>query len=229
VSDIEVLEALLEARRNGTPAVLATIVRESGSVPRHAGSKMLAFADGRLIGSVGGGEMENRVIASVRRLIEQGKPEMLHYSLVDPTRGDPGVCGGQMEIFMEPIVPDPTVLVIGCGHCGQALADLAHWAGFRVIVADDRADLCNPQVIPHADLYLPVPAAEIASAAPIHSRTFVASVTRGMLHDVDMLPDLLKTAAPYIGVMGSRRQHHGGDHRLCLRGGCCPDALDGDA
>lgn len=207
MSDKAVLEAALETRAKGEPAVLATIVKEHGSVPRHAGSKMIVYPDGRIIGTIGGGEMESRVIARSRELIATGgKPEIMDFDLIDPTRGDPGVCGGQVEIFMEPLLPDPTILIIGCGHCGQALAELAHWAGFRVIVSDDRADLCNPEVIPLADEYLPVPPGEIARHAHIHSKTYIAAVTRGVPLDVEMLPPLLQSDAPYIGVMGSRRR-----------------------
>jgi xanthine dehydrogenase accessory factor len=206
MSDYEVYEALLEAKRTGRPAVLATIIRDKGSVPRHAGSKMLIYPDGRIVGTVGGGELESRVIAEVPKLLEDGQPVILHYELVDPERGDPGVCGGQVDVFMEPILPDPAVLVIGCGHVGQAVADLAHWLGFRVIVSDDRQDLCNPQVIPHADEYLAVPPDKVASTAVIHNRTFIVAVTRGVPFDVAMLPALLNTPAPYIGVIGSRRR-----------------------
>jgi xanthine dehydrogenase accessory factor len=206
VSDTLVFEALLAAKRSGRGGVLATIIQDRGSVPRHAGSKMFIYPDGSIIGTIGGGEMESRVIAASADVLASGISTIIHHELIDPARGDPGVCGGQVDIFMEPILPEPTVLVIGCGHCGQALADLAHWAGFRVIVSDDRADLCNPDIIPHADEYLTVPAAEIAKTAPIHSRTYIASVTRGMALDVAMLPTLLESAAPYIGVMGSRRR-----------------------
>jgi xanthine dehydrogenase accessory factor len=206
VSDTAVFEALLAAKRSGRGGVLATIIRDSGSVPRHAGSKMFIHPDGSIVGTIGGGEMESRVIAEATNVLASGQSEISHHELIDPSRGDPGVCGGQVDIFMEPVVPDPAVLVIGCGHCGQALAELAHWAGFRVIVSDDRADLCNPGVIPHADEYLTVPAADIAKTATIHSRTYIASVTRGMPLDVAMLPSLLETPAPYIGVMGSRRR-----------------------
>lgn len=206
MSDTQVFEALLAAKRSGQGGVLATIVKDRGSVPRHAGSKMFVFPDGRIVGTIGGGEMESRVIAHAAELIASGSSEIMHHDLVDPSQGDPGVCGGQVDIFMEPIVPDPTVLVIGCGHCGQALAELAHWSGFRVIVTDDRADLCNPNVIPHADEYLPIPPDQIAKEANIHRRTYIAAVTRGVPLDIKMLPALLDTPAPYIGVMGSRRR-----------------------
>ncbi len=213
-----ILEAILEAKRVGTKAVLATIIRDQGSVPRHAGSKMLVYPDGRIVGSVGGGEMENRVIAALPDLLASGVPSILHYDLAEPSRGDPGVCGGQVDIFMEPILPDPTVLVIGCGHVGQAVVELAHWVGFRVIACDDRADLCNPQATPYADEYLVIPASEVAGKAPIHARTYIASVTRGVPFDVEMLPALLKSEAPYIGVIGSRRRWYTASKELSGRG-----------
>lgn len=203
MSDLQVLQAVLEAKRSGSGGVLATIIRDQGSVPRHTGTKMFIYPDGSIIGTIGGGDMEHRVIDHAKHL---SSPDTTHFELIDPSRGDPGVCGGQVDIFMEPIRPDPTVLVIGCGHCGQALADLAHWAGFRVIVSDDRAELCTPETIPNADEYLVVPPKEIASKATIHSQTYIAAVTRGMPVDLEMLPALLKTSAPYIGVMGSRRR-----------------------
>jgi xanthine dehydrogenase accessory factor len=207
MSDVDLYRELVEAKRTGRSVLLATVVRTAGSVPRHAGSKMLVDANGAILaGTVGGGEMENRVLERASEVIAGEQPEMLHYDLVDPADGDPGVCGGQMDIFMEPIMPDPTVLVIGCGHVGQALADLAKWVGFRVIVSDDRADLCSPENIPDADAYLVCAPAEIVEKATIHAQTYVASVTRGVPFDVAMLPMLLKTEAPYIGVMGSRRR-----------------------
>jgi xanthine dehydrogenase accessory factor len=202
----EIYEAIAAAQRDGVSVVMATVIRTQGSVPRRAGAKMLVYPDGHFLGTVGGGEMESRVLAAAPRLVRDGQPDILHYELTDPARGDPGVCGGQIDIFMEPILPQPTVLVIGCGHVGQAVADLAHWLGFRVVVSDDRAELCNPESIPQADEYLAIPPDQVATQAPLHSRTYVAVVTRGVPFDVALLPGLLKSEAPYIGVIGSRRR-----------------------
>ncbi len=206
MSDREVYTALLKAKDEGRPVVLATIIRDSGSVPRHAGSKMLIYPTGAIVGTIGGGELENRAIAAAADVIKKGQPYILHIDLTDPARGDAGVCGGQMDIFLEPIMPEPTVLVIGCGHCGQALAELAHWLGYRVIVTDDRAELCNPQIMPYADQHYAIQPGEIAEKIPIHERTYIAAVTRGLPLDIAMIPGLLKTPAPFIGVMGSRRR-----------------------
>ena len=84
----------------------------------------------RLLGTVGGGEMENRVIAEARKAMQDGQSRMLEYSMTDPTRGDPGVCGGQVEVYVEPLRPRPTLVVIGAGHVGKAVVHLAKWLGF---------------------------------------------------------------------------------------------------
>ena len=125
---------LLAAQESGQAVALATVVRARGSVPRHAGAKMLVYDDGRLEGTVGGGEMEARVIAAAREALADGRPQLLPYSLVDPQRGDPGVCGGEVEIYVEPYLPPATVFVIGCGHVGQAVAHLASWLDYQVVV-----------------------------------------------------------------------------------------------
>ena len=206
MSNNALYEAIIQAQREGRDAVLATVIHDQGSVPRHAGSKMLIYTDGTTLGTIGGGEMESRVIEAAQDVLKTDKPVTHHYEFADPSRGDPGVCGGQIDVFMEPIRPEPTILIIGCGHCGQALAELAHWLGYRVVVTDDRAELCNPNVIPLAHEHINVPPEQIAKAAPIHSRTYIAAVTRGVPLDVAMLPALLESNAPYIGVMGSRRR-----------------------
>jgi xanthine dehydrogenase accessory factor len=206
MSDHAVFDALSEARKNGKSCVLAIIIRAQGSVPRHAGSKMLVFPDGKQIGTIGGGEMESRVVAQAQDLLNNGNPAILHYDLADPQSGDPGVCGGQVDIYMEPFVLEGTVLVIGCGHVGQALVELAHWLGFHVIACDDREDLCNSQATPYADEYQVISPDKIADFITVHSHTYIAAVTRNVTVDVAMLPALLKTPTPYIGVIGSRRR-----------------------
>jgi xanthine dehydrogenase accessory factor len=128
------------------------------------------------------------------------------YDFVDPNAGDVGVCGGMMEVFLEPLTPEPTVVVIGCGHVGKAVAHLAKWLGFRVVVTDDRAEFCNPDFIPNADAYLLAPAAEVFQRIPKTRQTYIVSVTRGMSVDLDLLPPLLDSPVPYIGSIGSRRR-----------------------
>ncbi|MDX1615067.1 MAG: XdhC family protein [Candidatus Promineifilaceae bacterium] len=200
------LRHLLAAQENGQAVALATVVRARGSVPRHAGAKMLVYEDGRSEGTVGGGEMEARVIAAAREALSAGRPQLLPYSLVDPTRGDPGVCGGEVEIYVEPYLPPATVFVIGCGHVGQAVAELASWLDYQVVVYDDRAELASAENIPAADRHLSGPFEEALAEIRLTANTFIVAVTRNVKVDLEILPRLASSPVPYIGVIGSRRR-----------------------
>jgi xanthine dehydrogenase accessory factor len=201
-----VFEALLAAQTHGEPVALATVVGVTGSVPRHEGSKMLVRRDGSIVGTVGGGVMESRVIQEALATLQDGQTRMPSYTLNDLAAGDPGVCGGTVQVFIEPIGTMPTVLVIGVGHVGKALAELAKWSGYRVLVSDDREAYCNADYLPGMDGYIVCKSGEIAQHTAITSQTFVAAVTRGMPVDIDLIPALLATDAGYIGLIGSRRR-----------------------
>ncbi len=199
-------QALAKLEKENGAGALCTIIRSNGSVPRHTGSKMLVLTDGSITGTVGGGELENRVRVEALQAIVDGRPRLLEYNMSDPARGDPGVCGGQVEIFVEPMLPKPTLVIIGAGHVGKAVAHLAHWLGFRVVVTDDRPDFCTEQVVPEADIYLPLEMAELPQALEITPWTYLVLTTRGSNVDVEGLPALLETPAAYIGVIGSQRR-----------------------
>jgi xanthine dehydrogenase accessory factor len=195
-----------EAEQNNQLAALCVVIRSSGSTPRRAASKMLVYPDGSLLGSVGGGEMESRVIGEAIQSMQDGQPRLVDYNMSDPERGDPGVCGGQMEIYVEPLIPKPTLVLVGAGHVGRAVVHLAHWLGFRVIVSDDRPEFCTPEAIPEADEYHPIPLADLASRLAVNAWTYFVLTTRGVDIDVPGLPALLESPAAYIGVIGSRRR-----------------------
>jgi xanthine dehydrogenase accessory factor len=201
-----ILRELLAAQEAGLPVALATITKARGSVPRHTGTKMLVYDDGRFLGTIGGGEVEARVIAEAKSAMDDGRSRTIPYAFVAPKQGDPGVCGGEIEVYLEPFTPPATLFVIGCGHVGQALADLGHWLGFRIVVTDDRVELATPEHVPHADVYLPGSIEEALAAQTITRSTFIALVTRNVTLDRQILPLLARTPAPYIGVMGSRRR-----------------------
>ncbi|HTO99976.1 MAG TPA: XdhC family protein [Anaerolineales bacterium] len=201
-----IYQAIAELEASGDPGAVCTIVRSQGSTPRHVGSKMLVYADGRFIGTVGGGDLEHRVMNEAWLAIADGEARLLHYNMADPSRGDPGVCGGQVEVFVEPILPPPTVVVIGAGHVGKAVAHLAKWLGFRVAVSDDRTELCNRETIPDADAFHPCRMEELPTRMKINRRCFLVLATRGSSVDAVGMPALLETPAEYIGVIGSRRR-----------------------
>ena len=193
--------------RTNKPGALCTVIRTSGSVPRRAGSKMIVGADGAIVaGTIGGGEMESRVIEAARRAIRTNQPSTIEHRLVDPASGDPGVCGGTVEIFIEPLSTTPTLLVIGAGHVGRALVQAAKFAGFRVLLFDDRAELCTAQAAPGADEYVPGDVLAALAALDLNASVFAALVTRSVPVDLPILPALLRSDAKYIGVIGSQRR-----------------------
>ena len=203
---MSIYTALAELERSGQAGALCTIIRSRGSTPRHQGSKMVVYADGRISGTVGGGEIENRIRNEALAAIADGQSRLLSYDMVNPQAGDPGVCGGTVEVYVEPLLPRPTVLVIGGGHVGKAVAHLARWLNFRVVVSDDRVEFCTPEANPDAELLLPVAMAEIPTHLSITPQTYMVLTTRGSAVDVPGLPALLDTPAAYLGIIGSKRR-----------------------
>jgi xanthine dehydrogenase accessory factor len=201
-----VFTRLAEAERKGEPVALCTVIRAQGSVPRHAGSKMLVFADGSIQGSIGGGEMESRVIDEALQALRDGQSRITPYTLSDPSQGDPGVCGGEVEVFVDPIGTKPTVVVFGGGHVGRAVVHLAHWLGFRTVVADDRPEFASPESAPEADEHIVCPLAELGQRVRIDGMTYLVLATRGVAIDVAGVPALLESPAAYLGIIGSRRR-----------------------
>ncbi len=202
----EVYEALLAAQTRGEPVALATVISVKGSVPRHEGSKLLVRADGSFVGTVGGGRLEALVIEEALAALADGQTRMPSYALNDLQAGDPGICGGTVQVFVEPIGSAPLLLVIGGGHVGKALADLGKWTGYRVALSDDRPEFCSPEYAPGLDQYVVCKPSEVPSQIAITSNTFIAAVTRGLPVDMELIPALLATRAAYVGLIGSRRR-----------------------
>src|SRR6478736_1637977 len=147
----EVFAAVAEALEKGEPAALVTIVSTTGSTPQRVGAKMLVFPDGRMVGTIGGGCYENDAFWKAREAITSRKPQLLHYELDDDFAQETGlICGGQMDVYIEPIEPSPELYIVGAGHVGYHLANLAHAVGFRVHVIDDREKFANRDRFPSA-------------------------------------------------------------------------------
>ena len=226
-AEASILTNLVDLVGRGHSAVLATVIRTDRSVPRHPGAKMLVTDDGHRFGSVGGGEMEARVIREAEACLADGRPRLLDYDLINPGAGDPGVCGGRVTIHLEPHMPPSTVLVIGCGHIGRAVRDrrpgvtttdqcgggatraravteLAHWLGYRVVATDDRPG--TAEEVTGADLVVAGPISEVLEQVVLTPRDHAVVVTRNTDLDVESLRHLLATEIGSIGVMGSARR-----------------------
>jgi xanthine dehydrogenase accessory factor len=201
----EVFAAVADALARGEPAALVTIVSTTGSTPQRVGAKMLVFADGRTVGTIGGGCYENDAFWKAREAIDTRRPQMLHYELSDDFAQESGlICGGQMDVYIEPIEPSPELYVIGAGHVGLHLANLAHEVGFRVHVVDDREKFANRERFPHAVEVVAddIPAWLERTKLPAHA--CVVIVTRGHTNDLDALRALAPRELRYLGLIGSR-------------------------
>lgn len=202
--NLRILHELNAAVADARPVVLATIVATKRSVPRHTGTKMLVYGDGTTVGTVGGGQMEAEVVAVAQDSLRRGRPRMVEYELVNPNEGDPGICGGELTLYLEPYMPPHTVFVIGCGHVGRTVIDLAHWLGYQTVAIDDRPDLVTEEAMPNADIRFAGSVDAAIAANPVTEDSSIVVVTRSPEVDVSIMPSLLATPARYIGVMGSR-------------------------
>ena len=166
---------------------------------------MLVFADGRIVGTIGGGCYENDAFWKAREAITARRPQLVHYELSDDFAQETGlICGGQMDVYIEPIEPSPELYVIGAGHVGFHLARLAHEVGFRVHVVDDREKFANTERFPHAAEVVTedIPTWIARSALPPHA--YVVIVTRGHTNDLEALRALAPKDLRYLGLIGSR-------------------------
>ncbi len=199
-------QALIEVLQNNQPAALATVVKTRGASPREAGAKMLVYPDGKIAGTIGGGEMERRVIVAAQQTLADGKPRYLDMNLANEAHGDPMICGGAMEIFVEPLLITPTLIVVGAGHVGAAVAQLAQFLGFRVIALDDRAEFVTPENFPHADERITGDMTQKIRELEITPQTYVVLVTRAHALDAQLLGAVIEKPAAYIGMLGSRKR-----------------------
>lgn len=203
---MDIYKLLANHQEKGDPVVLCIITQTTGSTPRRAGTKMLVHPDGSITGTIGGGEFESKVISEALNSFKTGKPRLINYTLSDPEQGDPGICGGQMEVFVEPITQQHTLIVIGTGHIGNALVELGSWLGFKIIAADDREGYANPDNLPDADVHIEGSPKEIVEKLDIHEFSYIVMTTRNVELDVEILPLILGSKAAYIGVIGSKRR-----------------------
>ena len=201
----EVFAAVSEALERGEPAALVTIVSTTGSTPQRVGAKMLVFSDGRIVGTIGGGCYENDAFWKAREAITARKPQLVHYELSDDFAQETGlICGGQMDVYIEPIEPSPELYVIGAGHVGFHLARLAQEVGFRVHVVDDREKFANAERFPSAAEIVveDIPAWLDRIDLPTHAYAVV--VTRGHTNDLEAMRRLATRDLRYLGLIGSR-------------------------
>lgn len=201
----DILLALQDAFSRGESVALVTIVSARGSTPQRVGARMLVYADGRTVGTIGGGCYESDALGRAREILRTRVSAMVHYDLNDDVAEETGlICGGRMDVFIEAVEPPPTLYIVGAGHVGHQLGRLAPAVGFRVHVLDDREKFANRSRFPEADDLHVDEIADWLTRAELPPSAYVVVVTRGHRHDFDALRALAGRPLRYVGVIGSR-------------------------
>lgn len=204
---MDVYEDLIHERTEGRACALATIVAFKGSIPAAEDAKMLVHEDGSIVGTVGGGAAEAEVILAAREVIARGRPQMVSFSLHDDPKLDTGmVCGGSLDVYVEPIIPTPTMYLFGAGHVGLVTEKAARAAGWKTVVIDDRPEFADTERFPHAERVLSDTFDASMAALSPNCRAAVFIATRCHELDGKVLRWALDTEAGYIGMIGSKRK-----------------------
>src|ERR1700676_4591789 len=136
-------------RRAGQRGALATIVHTNGSIPSYESSRMLVRDDGSIAGTIGGGCVEAEVWAAAKAVMHREAPRKMVFNLNNEATYDNGlICGGTLEVFVEPILPQPMLYLFGGGHVSMAVAKAASASGFGIAVVDDRQSFANKERFP---------------------------------------------------------------------------------
>jgi xanthine dehydrogenase accessory factor len=199
-------ETIVALKKSGDFAALAIIVRTEGSTPRRVGTKMLVLKDGKTIGTMGGGDLEKRVIEEALEAIRQGEPRITSFTL-DIERGKLDMmCGGKLDVYIEPILPKGKLIIFGAGHITRSLAPLMKGAGFKVSVVEDSPDLLQKDKFPETEDLVLTDMEQFAKNLPSDPRTYVVLLSRGFSKDKAILNQLIQKDFKYIGMIGSVRK-----------------------
>ncbi len=203
---VDLFEEVVKLRNAGLRGALATIVHTNGSIPSYDSSRMLVLEDGSILGTIGGGCVEADVWAAAKEVMEKETPRKMTFNLNNEASYDSGlICGGTLEVFVEPILPQPMVYLFGAGHISLALAKSADAAGFGVSVVDDRDSFANRERFPMARQIFTSYEDAFQSLVP-NSSSYLVIATRGHRDDMRVLAWAVRTAARYVGMIGSKRK-----------------------
>ena len=204
---MNIYEEIVKLQREGRSGALATIVNSRGSIPSFQSAKMLVRNDGSIAGTIGGGCVEAEVWQAAREVMACEKPRTLSFELNQDPKYDTGlVCGGTLEIFVEPVLPQPLLTIFGAGHVAVELFKAARNAGFDCIVADDREAYANAERFPGAVQVIAKDFDQAFAELSPSERTSIVIVTRGHRDDMRVLRWAVQTPARYIGMVGSKRK-----------------------
>ncbi len=203
----DVFTEIVKLRKAGRKGALATIIQVQGSIPSYECSKILIRDDGSIVGTVGGGCVEAEVWSAAQDVMREEKPRRMHFNLNSNPEYDTGlVCGGSLDIFVEPILATPTLYLFGGGHVSLSVSKVAHLAGFDIVVSDDREAFANQERFPQAVATHAGPWKVIFPQISPNDFSYIVIATRGHKGDLDCLRWAVTTQARYIGMVGSKRK-----------------------
>ncbi len=207
----ELFEKIINEIRNNRKIALVVIVNKLGSGPREPGAKMLVFEDGRTFGTIGGGSFERLVISEALKAIKEEKPRKIKYVFrrdhIPKDAVPTGLeCGGELEVFIDVITPTPRIIIVGAGHIGKPLADLAHLMKFRITIIDDNSEIASKERFPYAEQIIVDELAKGLNKANVSANDFIAIVYGGLEEDYKVFKQAILLKPRYIGLLGSKRK-----------------------
>jgi xanthine dehydrogenase accessory factor len=204
---MDLYDEIVRLRRLGQKCAVATIVQVNGSIPSFESAKILVREDGSFMGTVGGGCVEAEVWNAAREVIETEKPRHLSFSLGQDAAYDEGlICGGQLNIFVEPVIPQPRAFIFGGGHVSKGISKIATLAGFSTSIIDNRQAFANADRFPEAEATYAEEYEDAFPKLPVNSSSYIIIVTRGHRDDMRVLRWAVNTPARYIAMIGSKRK-----------------------
>ena len=204
---MDIYEQIVQLRHEGRRGAIATITNAHGSIPSFQTAKMLVRDDGSIVGTIGGGCVEAEVWQAAREVMEEEKPRSLTFNLNNNPKYDTGlVCGGTLEVFVEPVLPPALLYIFGAGHVAYNLYKIARIAGFEITVVDDRESYANRERFPDAREIIADDFEAVAARLRVPESAYIAIVTRGHRDDMRVLRWAVNANARYVGMIGSRRK-----------------------
>ncbi len=204
---VDIYSEIVRLRRAGEKCALATIVSARGSIPAYESAKMLIRKNGSILGTVGGGCVEAQVLTVAREVMETGRPKTLSFDLSGRALEESGlICGGELEIFIEAVLPQPAAIIFGAGHISKGISKIASLAGFAVTVVDDRASFANRERFPEAEEVYAADYETVFPQLPVNDSSYLIIVTRGHKDDLRVLRLAATRAARYIAMIGSKKK-----------------------
>lgn len=204
---MDLYSEIVRLRKSGQKCALATIVEVNGSIPSYESAKILVREDGSMLGTIGGGCVEAEVWNAAREVIATEKPKHMTFSLGQDAAYDNGlICGGQLNVFIEAVIPEPAAIIFGAGHISKSLAQVSKLAGFAVTVVDNREAFANRERFPDAEAVIAAEYEDAFAQLQVNSSTYLIIVTRGHRDDMRVLRWAITTEARYIAMIGSKRK-----------------------